>query len=78
MKTIKLPTNFYPILGCMQLRDKFWLADAEGYDSGFELVVIHTYPQKFGVKILTFRCNDKDYMCNVWNGQDVFYLQEKE
>jgi hypothetical protein len=72
MKTIKLPENFYSILGAMWINDKFWLPTGEE----FKLVVINSLPPKFGVKILTFESNGKDYMCNVWNGQDVFYLQE--
>jgi hypothetical protein len=72
MKVIELPKNFYPILGCMQLRDKFWLKDGKE----FELVVEYTFPRKFGVRILTFRSEGKDYKCNVWHGKDVFYMQE--
>lgn len=72
MRIVNLPKNFYPILSAMHLRDKFWLEDGEG----FELVVIHSYPKPLDVKILTFHSEGKDYKCNVWNGQDCFYLAE--
>jgi hypothetical protein len=70
MKVIKLPENFYDILGLMEVNDWFQMPNGDK----FKLHVIKSIPQ-IGVKILTFEFNNEDYMCNVWHN-DVFYFQK--
>ncbi len=72
MKTIDLPDYLEGVFQYMQMGDKFWLLDGQQ----FELVGRRTIYRPAKIETLTFESRGKNYMCNVWDNGEVFYLQE--
>lgn len=68
--------QLWAVIRCMRPGDWFQIDETS---ERFELVVQQSmFKGSTTISILTFKCNGKYYMCNVWNHTDVYYLQEME
>jgi hypothetical protein len=74
IRTFDLPYNAASVIAHMDVGDWFHVPDT---NERFTLVVRQTmFKGCTTIIINTFECNGRDYKCNVWNHQEMFYFQE--
>jgi hypothetical protein len=74
LRSFDLPYNVISVIAQMEVGDWFHVPAT---DERFTLTVCQTmFKGSVTIAIKTFKCNGRDYKCNVWNHQDIYYIQE--
>lgn len=74
IRSFDLPYNVISVIAHMEVGDWF---QVPATNERFTLVVRQTmFKGSTTIDIKTFKCNGRDYKCNVWDHQEIFYFQE--